>query len=192
MLDAAASLFAMRGVDQTSLADICELAGYSRGLANHHFGTKAALIERLARRTQDEFVADLEKVDGDALDVLATMADNYLSNVQRGDEIARAFFVMWGAAIPSDATLRTVFAGDDAQFRLGVAAALGAGKKNKTVSAEVDPDLGAVMLVGMLRGVAAQYLIDPDAFNMPAARKTCQQFVRRSFAPVEKRTAAKR
>lgn len=183
MLDAAATLFARRGVDQTSLADICELAGYSRGLANHHFGTKAALVERLAKRTQEAFVADVEGNNGDALDALETLTDNYLSTIQRGTEAGRAFFVMWGAAIPTDATLRSVFATDDAQFRLGVAGVLAAGQKNKTVTTELRPNVGAVMLVGLLRGVAAQYLIDPDAFNMLAARKACRQFVRRSFAP---------
>ena len=51
--------------------------------------------------------------------------------------------------------------------------------------------LGAVMLVGMLRGVGAQYLIDPDAFDMSAARHTCAQFVRRAFAAPRKRVRTK-
>ena len=49
LMDAAAELFARHGVDQTSLADVGQAAGYSRGLVNHHFGTKATLVERLAR-----------------------------------------------------------------------------------------------------------------------------------------------
>jgi AcrR family transcriptional regulator len=183
LLDAAATLFAQRGVDQTSLADVGGLAGYSRGLANHHFGTKATLIERLARRTQTDFVASIDDVATNMLDALAEVTDKYLSTVERANEPARAFFVMWGAAIPSEAPLRPVFAADDAQFRLGVAAMVRAGQADNTVSAEADPELGAVMLVGMLRGVAAQYFIDPDAFDMEAARRACQASVRRIFAP---------
>jgi len=64
LLDAAATLFALRGVDQTSLADVGELAGYSRGMVNHHFGSKAKLVAELAKRTQAQFVAQLEHRNG--------------------------------------------------------------------------------------------------------------------------------
>src|SRR5580693_854740 len=66
LMDAATELFARRGVDQTSLADVGEAAGYSRGLVNHHFGTKATLVERLARRAQTDFVTNFDEVGGDA------------------------------------------------------------------------------------------------------------------------------
>ena len=191
LLDAATSLFALRGVDQTSLAQIGEHAGYSRGLVNHHFGTKDVLVDQLARRTQNDFVAALDDADGDAIDVLVKLADTYLSTIERGAATSRAFFVMWGAAIPAEATLRPVFATDDARFRLGVEAVLRAGQDSKTVIAELDPILGAVILVGMLRGVGAQYLIDPDAFDMSAARQACEQFVRRAFAAPRKRLRTK-
>lgn len=191
LLDAAASLFARRGVDQTSLADIGELAGYSRGLANHHFGTKASLIEQLAKRTQTDFVADVGDDFGDVVAALVEMADNYLATVKRDADTTRAFFVMWGAAIPSEATMRPVFATDDAQFRSGVESLLRLGQENKSVTADLDPKSAAAMLVGMLRGVSAQYLIDPKAFNMSAARRTCEQFIHRNFAPPAKRSRTK-
>jgi AcrR family transcriptional regulator len=192
LLDAAATLFAQRGVDQTSLADIGGLAGYSRGLANHHFGTKATLIERLARRTQADFVASVDDVATHELDALVEVTDKYLSAVERGNEVGRAFVVMWGAAIPSEAPLRPVFAVDDAQFRLAVATMVRSGQAVNTVSTEVDPELGAVMFVGLLRGVAAQYFIDPDAFDMEAARRACQASVRRIFAPAAGRVRTRK
>jgi AcrR family transcriptional regulator len=181
-MDAATELFARRGVDQTSLADVGQAAGYSRGLVNHHFGTKATLVERLARRAQTDFVANFDDVDGDAIDVLVTLIDNYFSTLEHGGDGTRAFFVMWGAAIPSEATLRPVYATDDARFRFGVAAILRSGQDTKTVAADVDPSAGAVALVGLVRGVSAQYLVDPDAFDLSAAKKACKAFVRRSFA----------
>src|SRR5262245_25666186 len=53
LLDAAAELIAERGVEGTSLASIGERAGVSRGLPTHHFGSKDALVARLARRAQN-------------------------------------------------------------------------------------------------------------------------------------------
>jgi AcrR family transcriptional regulator len=187
LMDAAETLFAQRGVDQTSLADVGQAAGYSRGLVNHHFGTKATLVERLARRTQSEFVADHDGLEGDAIDVLVALVESYLRSVQRPGDSARAFFVMWGAALPSEASLRPVFATDDEQFRFGVEAVLHSGKDKRTVAADVDAKAGAVALVGMLRGIAAQHLVDPDAVDISAAITACTDFVRRSFAPQRSR-----
>ncbi|WP_433591848.1 TetR/AcrR family transcriptional regulator [Nocardia sp. CA-145437] len=187
LLDAAESLFSERGVDQTSLADVGQLAGYSRGLANHHFGTKAALVDQLAQRIQAQFVgeagvAELEEPGFDAVAVLSRLAEDYLTAMIGYPRTSRAFFVMWGAAMPSEAALRPVFATDDERFRHGVEQLLRAGQRNGSVSADVDPASTATVLTGMLRGVAAQYQIAPDAVDLPAAIRSCQRFLERGLA----------
>lgn len=186
LLDAAESLFAERGVEQTSLADVGQLAGYSRGLANHHFGTKAALVDQLAQRIQAQFVggaaAKLEEPGVDAVAVLSQLAEDYLKAMIGYPRTSRAFFVMWGAAMPSEAALRPVFATDDERFRHGVDQLLRAGQRNGSVSADVDPASTATVLTGMLRGVAAQYQIAPDAVDLPAAIRSCQRFLQRGLA----------
>ncbi|OBG47686.1 hypothetical protein A5669_05050 [Mycolicibacterium fortuitum] len=193
LLDAAATLFARRGVDQTSLADIGELAGYSRGLANHHFGSKATLIEQLAKRFQNQFVErfPLDRDAQDTIEVLTDLVESYFVAISRRSKTARAFFVMWGAAIASDAQLRPVFAADDAQFRAGVETLLRQGQDNGSVDPSVDPSAGALALVGMLRGVMAQYLIDPKTVDLSTTVQTCQQFVRQTFAAPRKTRRAK-
>ncbi|OXR40166.1 HTH-type transcriptional regulator TtgR [Nocardia cerradoensis] len=189
LLDAAESLFAQRGVDQTSLGDVGQLAGYSRGLVNHHFGSRATLVDELARRIQSQFVSDTESAMNvadtgiDAVEVLANLVQAYLAAIARHEQTSRAFFVMWGASIPSEATLRPVFATDDAHFRQGVEAILRAGQDNGSVDAAVDPAATAVTVIGMLRGIAAQYLITPDAIDLRAATHAAQRFLRQTLAP---------
>ncbi|MGW4353062.1 TetR/AcrR family transcriptional regulator [Nocardia sp. NPDC004582] len=188
LLDAAESLFAERGVDQTSLADVGQLAGYSRGLANHHFGTKAALVDQLAQRIQAQFVGDSGAAEPaapglDLIAVLSRLAEDYLMAMIGHPRTSRAFFVMWGAAMPSEAALRPVFATDDERFRRGVAQILRAGQANGTVAADLDPVADAVVLTGMMRGIAAQYQIAPEAVDLPAAVRSCQRFLERGLAP---------
>src|SRR5215469_2692749 len=60
LLDAALRLFAKKGVESATLAEIGDAAGYSRGLANHHFGSKAALVERLAQRSRARFQSQFQ------------------------------------------------------------------------------------------------------------------------------------
>ena len=184
LLDAALRLFAAKGIDQTSLAEIGDEAGYSRGLVNHHFGSKAALVERLAGRTQNEFANRFAPAEpGAEIDALVALAHAYLTAVRLATSDVRAFFVMGGAALPLDSALRPVFATDDARFRAGIEAVVGTGKKNAAIGAGVDPVGFAVAFVGLLRGVAAQFLVDPGQVDLDAARGTAERFIRAALRP---------
>jgi AcrR family transcriptional regulator len=183
LLDAAAALFARRGVEGTSLADVGAHAGYSRGLVNHHFGSKAALVQRLAQRSQRDFAAGLADVGGGEVEALVMLVGAYLSAIGQDVLQARAFFVMWGAALPEQADLREVTAAGDAKFRAGLESVLRAGQQNDTITSEVDAPSVAATLVGMLRGIGAQFLVDPEGIDLAAARESCEQFVRKTLTP---------
>ena len=90
LLDAAARLFARRGIDRTALADISRDAGYSPRLITHHFGSKAALADRLLRRNLHEFLFVADASDGtNELDALVAAVDAYFAWMCR-DERGRA------------------------------------------------------------------------------------------------------
>lgn len=152
------------------------------------------MVEELAKRCQTEFVKNfaVDVENADTIEVLANLIESYITSVDSHRDAGRAFFVMWGAAIPLEAPLRPIFATDDAQFRAGIEALLRAGQSNGSVDKLVDPGAGAAALVGMLRGVAAQYLIDPEAIDLSATVRACQKFVRQTFAPAPKSKRAKR
>ena len=186
LLEAAVRLFASKGIDQTSLAEIGEEAGYGRGLVNYHFGSKAVLVERLAELAQRAFVEDLVDLGaGQELDTLLAIADSYLALIRPDSTEARAFFTMWGAALPRDAALRPVFAVADARFRADVTTLVRAGQDARTIAAEVDPLGFAVTFVGLLRGIAAEFLVDPDGVDLDAASAACERFVRAALAPTD-------
>jgi AcrR family transcriptional regulator len=182
LLDAAVRLFAARGIDRTSLAEIGEEAGYSRGLVNHHFGSKAALVERLAERSQRHFAASLGAGSSGG-DAMTALADAYLTAVATATAELRAFFVMWGAALPSDGQLRRVFTAGDARFRGVVETLVRDGQEAGTIASEVDPAIFAVVFVGLLRGIAAQFLVAPGDVGIKAARAECARWIRSSLAP---------
>jgi AcrR family transcriptional regulator len=188
LLDSAAKLFARLGVEQTSLAQVGAEAGYSRGLVNHHFGSKAVLVQRLVERSQHDFVSNLTETDGTEVDTAVTMARSYLSVAGRESTDTRAHYVMWGAALPQEADLRASVAAGDAQFRLGVKSLVRLGQKRRTIAAGVDPDGVAAVVVGMLRGTVAQFLIDPDDVDLAVAADTCEQFLRATLTPQTKLT----
>jgi AcrR family transcriptional regulator len=188
LLDSAAKLFARLGVEQTSLAQVGAEAGFSRGLVNHHFGSKATLVERLVERTQHDFVSGLTETDGTEVDAIVAIARSYLNVAGRELTDTRAHYVMWGAALPQDADLRASVATGDLQFRTGVKSLVQLGQKRGTIATELDPAGMAVVVVGMLRGTVAQFLIDPDDVDLAAAADACEQFVRATLTPQAKVT----
>ena len=53
MLEAAVEVVDEQGVGALTLAAVGTHAGYSRGIVTHHFGSRRALMEALARSLQD-------------------------------------------------------------------------------------------------------------------------------------------
>lgn len=51
ILDAAETVFAEKGYDGTSLQEICDVAGVTRGLPNYFFGSKEDLYHAVLKRT---------------------------------------------------------------------------------------------------------------------------------------------
>jgi AcrR family transcriptional regulator len=188
LLTAAVRLFAGKGIDRTSLADIGQESGYSRGLVNHHFGSKAALVERLAEERQRRFVEILASLDEeDEVDALVSLAHAYLRTVAAATDDTRAFFVLWGAALPDDAALRPAFVADDRRSRETVRRLVITGQDRGTVGKEVNATGFAIAFIGILRGAAAQFLVDRDDVDLAATRVACESMVRAALAPAAPR-----
>ena len=85
LLDAAQALFAERGVMGTSVEEISDRAGYTRGAFYANFKDRAAVVEELVRRQQGWILADLAGAletesarDSDIDAALTTLVDRVL------------------------------------------------------------------------------------------------------------------
>jgi AcrR family transcriptional regulator len=185
LLDAAAALIAERGVEQASLARIGEAAGTSRGLPTHHFRSKDALVSRLALRSQDRVLAAtrnaLERADRarehlSALDLLRTTLGTYLELFENPTAEERALIVMWGATFPSQASIDGMLEAEQRSYD-GWAELIGRGQEDGSIRDDLDPRAAAVVLFGMMRGVAALLLTESDVEDMGSVRATCDAWI---------------
>jgi AcrR family transcriptional regulator len=101
MIEAAIELLNTVGVQGTTLAAIGETAGYSRGLATHHFGSKAGLFREVLKRISAAWNEDLTgKLGGKTgLQAITTAIDSHLAHALRHPEYIRAQNILWGAAM---------------------------------------------------------------------------------------------
>ena len=191
LLEAAAELVAERGIQGTSLASIGGRAGVSRGLPTHHFGSKEALVTQLAERAQTRignamFEAQQRqaKVSGDlsALDEILVSVDTYLELFNDPGPDQRALLVMWGSTFPSDASVDGMADAEQRSYE-GLSQLIAAGQKDGSVRTDVDPMASAVLLHGLMRGVAALFLSDSGPADMHSVRRTCHEWIASALAP---------
>ncbi|MCK9896337.1 TetR/AcrR family transcriptional regulator [Frankia sp. AgB32] len=190
LLDAAAELVAERGVERASLASIGTRAGASRGLPNHHFGSKDMLLARLAQRAQnrinDAMVAAAERggrrvEDILGLDCLRSAVDTYLERFADPATDDRALIVMWGATFPAEASVEGMVEADRRSHD-GWADLIAAGQLDGSVRADTDPATAAILLQSLLRGLAASLLVDANLISRPRAREACQEWISAALA----------
>jgi AcrR family transcriptional regulator len=184
LLQAAAELIAECGMAAVTLAQVGERAGYSRGIANHHFGTKAALIEELISQVEREFVAattPARSLDA-SVDELVMASSIFIGMLTELPAVHRAFLVLWASAVADD-ELRPRMAASDAAFRNAVTTIVERGKARGEVDDGLEVDTFAVLLLGQLRGLALQHLIAGDALNLAHVRRDLEAAIRALLQP---------
>lgn len=186
LLRATAELIVERGIEGTSLAEIGRRAGYSHGLVHHRFGSKDALIERLNAEAVRLFTATTVGRIGSATGALAVrvVAETYLALVQGPDPVARVHLLVWSEAIAGGVAKRPYRASWDQVFRGSLATMIETGIAEGTVRDDIDPVPAAVVIVGLLRGVALQLILDPGAGSPEATRGMVLDHVEAMLAPL--------
>jgi AcrR family transcriptional regulator len=178
LLEATAELIVERGFGQLSLTAIGQRAGCSHALVNHLFGTKAVLIERLNDAVDDLYRSRIpvaiEHKEG--IDAVVAFVETYLLLVTSSDPIARVHVVLWAQAVAGAPDLRTSRIDWDRHFRNGVADVIARATRKSRVDTYCKTS--AFVLVGMLRGVAMQQILDPTAMSLPAAIERVTEAVR--------------
>lgn len=172
LITAAAEMVGEVGPAKVTLANVGERAGYSRGLATHHFGSKGALMQRLVEEVTRQF-RDAMFEQGDASDAIAelhALVDVYFGVVADLQPVNKARLVLWADAVANtsdDTRARMVAA--DREFREEIEKRIDVAASERQLPTDVSPHGLATVIVAMLRGVALQSLID-DHVDLDAAR----------------------
>ena len=199
MLDAALAIVARRGTVRMTLAEVGEAAGYSRGLPAHHFGSKAGLLHALAGYIGERFDQQRARGTKPAPGLAAILGNIHFYFSRRGGAwtATRALMVMMSEvcmAAPAGALPDTKAAAlHDAGLRADVAAYnrsllawfeqhIRTGMAQGEISTDTDPALTAVILLGAMRGVMQQWLVD-EQIKLPAVRDRLLMIVAQVLRP---------
>ena len=180
LLDASAELVIEEGVHSLTLARVGERAGYSRGLVTHYFGSKQALLQRLAYAAQSGFVTGLDGVPP-GLDRLLRLIDGYIAALGQLRMPNRAFLLLWAEAATA-ADLARIFRERDEAFRADLREDVAAGIADGTIRPDVAAEETAVAVLAQLRGIGLQRLVDCAAVDTERLRRSVTEHWRRALA----------
>jgi AcrR family transcriptional regulator len=168
-------VIAKHGVAGASLAEIGELAGYSRGLPAHLFGNKDRLLaECLRRLIVDYWIEDFPEINArGAFATLAAAVRKWVHDLSAHNELSRAHFLLLQEANIGDAEqnyptlvplIRQYVAGSEQRFRAYIVA----GQETGEIDPALDPDLESLLVHTTLRGVSLRWLIEPSSIDIRA------------------------
>ena len=180
LLNAAAELVIEEGVHSLTLARVGERAGYSRGLATHYFGSKQALLQRLAYATQSGFVPGLDGVPP-GLGRLLRLIEGYIGALGQLRMPNRAFLLLWAEAATA-ADLAAIFRERDEAFRSDLREDITAGITDGTIRPAAAAEDVAVAVLAQLRGIGLQRLVDSPAVDTERLRRSVTGHWHRALA----------
>lgn len=186
LIEAASALFAERGYADSSVAAIGDAAGASRGLVNHHFGSKENLLWAVIEAHIFEWEHDVVApaiADKRGLGALKAMIFAHLELTQTKPERMFLLYRLMGEALDPRNDLHDEFAELHKRWR-----ALGLhwwneGIEDGQIDPAIDQDSNASMIIGSVRGMTFDWLIAPGSFDLEAAYQQFWDMLEQFLAP---------
>lgn len=168
MFDAAMHLISRSGANHTTLKDICELAGYSRGLANYRFGSKNKFLEALLKHFNQVWEAHLDDFVKPHKGIDAILAANKALEsflMDRADDM-RTGYTIWYEHIGCDNSIRDKLQVNHQTYRRDISNWVQEAIKEGEVHAGFDVDSFANFYCSFTFGTIFQWLANPEAVNL--------------------------
>ncbi|MFT3728285.1 MAG: TetR/AcrR family transcriptional regulator [Terricaulis sp.] len=190
LMEATLDVIATDGVTAATFETIGERAGYSRGLATRHFGSKQGLIDAVVdylHEHQDAAMAAAHLEEANGLAAVLTYVSRYCKALKKSSE-PQAYFMLLSDAVANAHDTRSVFRQSHARVKTRLAKLIRRGQAEGVIRRDVTPDDAALMVGSLLLGISMQCLIDPH-MRVDAVARTVAAMLTRGFAPSARKVA---
>jgi len=177
LVDATLRCLAERGVEQTSIRNICREAGVSVGLVSHYYSGKDALIADVYARVADgllaSLLAEVERAEGrSARARLTAFFRASFSPVVLDPELMRAWLSFWGMMHRSEliAEVHARTYGETLATLEGLLTDLAREEDRPNL----DVRLAAIGLSGLLDGLWVEWCLHSGTFSPDEGVRLCE------------------
>jgi AcrR family transcriptional regulator len=190
LMRAALALVAERGIRATSLQAIGERAGYSRGLVGHRFGSKEGLFRELVVEAIGQWRAALVRTLDDqasGTEALKATARTQRETIETSPEIIRVYYMLLLESVVEMPELRGELVRIDAGYRALFDRLLRDRMEKGTLRSDLDPRAHGHLFLAMLRGIALQWVLDPENTDVRELGAALDVWIESTFSPRPKR-----
>ncbi len=170
MFEAAIELINERGTQKTTLKEIGERAGYSRGLANYRFGSKDGLMLELFESFDARWKEHLSTYISDATGLRAVNQAALALRDFLGKESSymRAMYLLWYECLGHDSDMRRTLAEHHEVYRKDAQRWIEQGLESGEVKPDADPAQFAAQYCAFIFGIVYQWLVNAQALDLEA------------------------
>lgn len=170
MFQAARELLTEKGTHNTTLKEVGERAGYSRGLASNRFGSKEKLFSQMVRDFNRRWASELRRFVGDRAGLSAMIAafgavEHFL--ISNSHEM-KSLYILWFESMTSHNEVRQMLASSHKAYRRDVERWVREGIEEGSIRPSIDPASYAVEFAALIFGLIYQWLVNADAINIHA------------------------
>jgi AcrR family transcriptional regulator len=164
MIKTAVQLLVQRGINGTKLTEVGLLSGYSRGLAAMRFGTKAALLRRIARHVLSGWIARVTRATGakKGLEAIFAAIDAQWRWMAEEPDEMRALYAIFFHSIDPAAEYHLNVAHTLAAQRRDLARWILEARNGGQIDSAADADEEAEQILSAMLGLVYQSLMDHE------------------------------
>jgi AcrR family transcriptional regulator len=163
------------------------VAGYSRGLAHHHFGSKLELMKAVAVEMKLRFDRDVLRpapVGQCGLDAVFSFVEDYIDYVlAMGPNKMRTVLVLLFESLVVAPEIVPMVADMSAAARSHIADRIALGIADATIRPDISPAVQAMLIAGMLRNAAHEWWLDPAGVDLTDVKHETLLMIRSRLSP---------
>jgi len=182
LIEATIDSLAKRGYSETTMADVADGAGLSRGIVNFHFESKDKLLVATLQYMADEYSAHwrsaLQKAGNKPADQLAALVAADFDRAICTKRKLAAWCAFWGEA-KSRPTYQSLCGARDAAYQKVFIELCAALKEEGTY--DFDPQATALALSAALEGLWLRLMMGTEGVTRESALFAAQEFLRVVF-----------
>ncbi|MBO6826200.1 MAG: TetR/AcrR family transcriptional regulator [Sneathiella sp.] len=182
IIQAAMELFAEKGYQRTTLIQIGQRAGFTGTLVSNRFGNKERVLRAVLAHILNRFEGGEGAVEaeGQALssaDRLKSFVRMYLEDVAMQGARIRALYVIMGEALGALPEISEEVIKVNTVFRGEIKTLIKDGMNTGEFNQRLDLELTSALVVGLLRGIAMQILVEPDRLELKKLIQSSQRSI---------------
>ena len=179
MITAATELLGTRGYGAMTLAEIGRHSGVSGGLVTYHFGSKLNCVQAVVERIRRVTIANMEE-GAEGLRGLAAI-DNAIDHYLAGHKVhprGPTIFIAIAEAISATPELKELVVEHTSFFRAFFITRIDEAKADGEIPPATDAATHSILIAGLLRGVALQWLLERETMALDHVIPAAQRMVR--------------